>query len=406
MGALRRTTVFLLIFWVGLSCLPEAARAAGAGSDTQHAAKSVNVFAMALCPRLGEANKNLFFSPFSISAALTMTYAGARGNTAAQMAETLHFDTDGAGSVEAFGKLSAALKGSGRDKGSRLAIANALWAQQGYQFLPDYLQLVSDNLQGKLAELDFRKDPEAARGTINRWVEGETKSKIKDLLPTGVLDAYTRLVLTNAVYFKGTWANAFDAKRTKPDQFTLMNGSRVQVPMMQRHIHCEYLQSDGIQVLALPYEGGDLSMVVLLPSDPAGLAQLEKSLNLDRLEAWSAKLQKRDVSVLLPKFSITTPSYRMRPVLEILGMPDAFGQKADFSGMSGKQDLFLQEVFHKAFVDVNEKGTEAAAATGAVVALRSSPAPLPEFRADHPFLFLIRHNPTGCILFMGRLVKP
>jgi hypothetical protein len=271
------------------------------------------------------------------------------------------------------------------------------------------LTLTKENYGAGLREVDFvnAAEREQARKTINSWVEKETKEKIKDLIPQGVLDALTRLVLTNAIYFKGDWALEFDKKQTTDAPFKISADKEVTVPLMYQKGDFKYAQEDGLQIIELPYKGDELSMVVLLPAEVDGLAELEKSLTPKDLNRWSTLLRKREVYVYLPKFKMTTGPLELGGVLKAMGMKDAFSlPPADFSGMTGSRDLFISNVLHKAFVAVDEKGTEAAAATAVVVTLTAELAASPVFRADHPFVFVIKDNRSGSILFMGRLTNP
>ena len=376
-----------------------------------------NAFALDLYARLRDQEGNLFFSPYSISTALAMTYAGARGDTEAQMAEVLRFPTDEMRHAQGMvmqmpwpqEKLHPAFKSLIEDLNARqkkgayeLSVANALWGQKGYAWLDEFLKITRDNYGAGLREVDFVGDTEGARKTINDWVEKETKDKIKELVPPGVLDGLTRLVLTNAIYFKGKWALQFKVKATRDAPFTLLDGKKVQVPMMHQSKEFGYMETEGFQALELPYVREELSMIVFLPKKVDGLAELEKSFTADDLAKWLDELHKLKVYVLLPRFKMTS-EFRLDKVLKAMGMTDAFGA-ADFSGMDGKEGLFISAVLHKAFVDVNEEGTEAAAATAVPEAMEL--VELLVFRADHPFLFLIRDNRTGSILFMGRLVNP
>jgi serpin B len=377
-------------------------------TDTQMVVKAINSLALDLYPKLKQGDDNLFFSPYSISSALAMTYAGARGETAAQMARTLNFEGDGENLASGFGALNRSLIPSADQGGCRLQVANGLWGHKGFPFLTEYQDLVVKTYQGRLTDLDFERGPEAARKTINKAVEEQTQGKITDLMPAGSISDLTKLVLTNAIYFKGQWADLFRESQTRPDEFTLLDGSKIPIPMMHHTEEYRYAEIDGVQILDLYYKGKEFSMTVFLPQKPAGLVPLEQTLTAARLHDVMGKLQSGSVAVWLPKFTVNTPSYQLGPILVSMGMRDAFGANADFSGIDGHKDLLLQDVFHKAFVNVDEAGTEAAAATAAPIApksVRQAQAP-PVFRADHPFLFVIRHNPTNCILFMGRLTKP
>ncbi|MGA2323343.1 MAG: serpin family protein [Sedimentisphaerales bacterium] len=365
-----------------------------------------NKFAFELYGKLESQQGNLFLSPYSISTALAMTSAGARGQTEKQMAETLCFaPMKNEQFHKIFGEVIGQLNASGKKGGYELVVANALWGQKDYKFLPEFLTLVRENYGGDLQQVDFVKQTEPARKIINAWVENKTKDKIKELIKPGMLDSTTRLVLTNAIYFKGKWANQFAPVLTKDSPFILLGGEKVNVPMMNQTEKFGYREVNNIQVLEMPYVNNDLSMVVLLPKKLDGISELEKDLNNDNLVRWIDDLHKRKVQVFLPKFKMTS-EFELARVLGAMGMPIAFSDKADFSGMNGNYELSISAVVHKAYVDVNEEGTEAAAATGVGVIATSIEAPPPVFKADHPFIFLIRDNQTGSILFMGRTANP
>jgi len=380
--------------------------------DAAKVAEGCNRFAFDLYARLKGAEGNLFLSPYSISTALTMTYAGARGETADQMAKVLCLPASGEDVHGAYGALQNDLNAAGAKGAFDLVVANRLWGQKGYGFLPDYLALVEKKYGAGLEQVDFAGATEAARQTINVWIEKQTRDKIKDLLKPGVLDAMTRLVLTNAIYFKGKWAEEFDKKLTRDEDFFLTPEKKVAAPLMHQKAKFGYFEGDGLQALELPYQGDRLTMVVLLPKRNVppgakdGLAALETALSAEKLAEWIGQLRRREVQVALPRFK-TTAEFSLAETLVAMGMADAFNPNAaDFSGMTGTKDLFISAVVHKAFVDVNEEGTEAAAATGVVVGVTSMPEPPPVFRADHPFLFLIRDTKTGAILFLGRILDP
>jgi len=374
-----------------------------------------NAFALELYTRLRSGDGNRFLSPWSISTALAMTYAGARGATAAEMTRTLHFDLPPGQLHEAFHHQIAELHsrntpraGSKGDPDVQLVTANALWVQASYRLLPDFLKLIEQNYGGGLHTVDFRGATEAARQTINAWVEEQTRNKIKELIKPGILTELTRLVLTNAIYFKALWAAPFAAANTHPDDFHVSKQDKVRVAMMNQTASFGYADAGASQVLELPYKGDTLSMVILLPKAVDGLAALESAMTPETLDTWLKKLSPQRVQVSLPKFKLTG-EFQLNQVLSDLGMPSAFDlDLADFSGMTGIRDLYISAVVHKAFVEVDEKGTEAAAATAVVMAARAvMHAPRPTvFRADHPFVFLIRDVRTGAILFLGRLVRP
>jgi serpin B len=396
----------LLCATLAMIALPAAAAEPPDGAAV--IATDSNAFAFDLHARLRVAESgNLFFSPQSISTALAMTYAGARGDTATEMARTLHFSLPQDRLAAAYGELLAALHGSGAQRPYSLSVANRLWGQRGTAFLEPFLTTMRTGYGAEMGLVDFVNEAEAARGEINDWVRKETADKITDLIPPGVLNPATRLVLANAIYFRGDWARQFDKSATKDQPFLVTGDRTVTAPLMFGKIHAGYAaHTDGaLKVLELPYKGDDVSMLVLLPDAPEGLPVLEAGLTADTYRAWTTDLARRDVLVYLPRFSVES-RFALAPTLGAMGMPAAFSDWADFSGMDGKRDLFISAVVHKARVDVDERGTEAAAATGAVMALTAAREEPPAFRADHPFLFVIRHNPTGAILFLGRMVDP
>jgi serpin B len=378
-------------------------------ADVAAVVKGNSEFAFDLYGKLRVKDGNLFFSPNSISAALAMTYAGARGETAVEMARTLHFTLDQDKLHPAFAALLKEQNGGGKQRGYQLSVANALWGQKGFPFKADFLRLTKEHYGGGFQEVDFARNTEAARREINRWVEQRTEDKIKDLLPEGVLNNRTGLVLTNAIYFKGGWDIPFDKDQTREDTFQVSPGQAVKAPLMRlRHQKGEFKYLDGgsFQALELPYAGRHLAMLVLLPKKLDGLAALEETLTADTLAVCVSRLRKQEVMVTLPKFQ-TTAAFSLQETLSALGMRQAFDRtRADFSGQQDGRDLlFLSAVVHKAYVGVNEEGTEAAAATAVVEEIRSGRA-IPVFRADHPFVFLIRDTRNGSILFLGRVVNP
>ena len=362
-------------------------------------------FALDLYRQLMVNQGNLCFSPYSISTALAMTYAAARGETERQMAKALHFTLPQDTLHPAFAGLETSL-GEAQKKGSvELLVANSLWPQKGLSLREGFLEVMNTNYKTVITALDYHRTEEA-RQTINRWVENKTRDKIKDLIPVGVLDPATVLVLANAIYFKGKWENPFDPKLTQNGLFHLTAGRTITTPMMQhRELKCGYYQDPEVQVLDIPYAGREISMLVILPKQVDGLAQLERDLTAAKLREWARKWDVGDagraVEVSFPKFRITS-DFSLEPALKALGMANAFSPGADFSGMFGAGGVWIDAVLHKAFVEVNEEGTEAAAATAVVV--KSSA--VPRFRADHPFLFLIRDRQTGSVLFLGRVLNP
>ncbi len=363
-------------------------------------AASVNQLTIDLYQKIsGQGNGNLFLSPYSISSALAMVYGGARGETEKEMETTLHFGGQGP-THPAFSYLRKKLNGIQKKGHVELNVANSLWPQEDYTFLSDYLALTKEFYGSEIESVDYKTETEAARLLINNWVEAKTMNRIKDLIPEGMLDPLTRLVLANAIYFKGNWATQFKQEHTRPAPFKLTDGTAIEVPMMSQTSDFKFSHSDTFQALELPYEGNDLSMVVLLPTQPDGLAELEKSISTEMIS--SLPFNEQEVLVQLPKFKIEW-KLELSKTLAAMGIPLALSDQADFSGMDGSRALFISEVVHKAFVEVNEEGTEAAAATGVGMRVTSMP---PMFEANHPFLFLIRENTTGAILFIGRVNDP
>jgi len=383
-------------------------------SNVTIVSEAANRFAFNLYGQLKGGEGNLFFSPQSIQMALAMAYCGARGETGRQMVSVMGFQEDRPIGPEwmaaACGEFLAALRGDGKPRAYELSAANALWGQKGYGFLPDYLALLDRSFGAGLKEVDFAADTEGSRRTINAWVEKETRDRIKDLIPPGLLQTLTRMVLVNAIYFKGTWAIPFKKDATADGDFFVAAGQKVQAPLMNRTGYFGYYDGGQWKALEMPYKGNELAMVILLPAQVDGLPQMEKDLAAGKvLGDLAANLKMRRIRVTVPRFK-TTASILLGKTLAAMGMPLAFDpRKADFSGMNGgKEALWIAEVVHKAFVDVNEEGTEAAAAT-AIVMRAGEGMRMDEplvFRADHPFVFLIRDKKSGCILFMGRLANP
>ena len=378
-------------------------------ADVRAVVEGNNRFALDLHARLrADQPGNLFFAPGSLSTALAMTYAGARGETASQMAKVLHFALPPEKLHPSFASLNRTWNPDGQGRGFRLGVANRLWGQDGYHFLPGFLAITRDDYGAELAQVDFGGQTEQARRQINAWVEERTEGKIRDLIPPGALDSLSRLVLTNAIYLKGEWSRPFEKRATKEAPFHVTSRQTLDVPMMSQEDRFPYLAGEGLKVLELPYGAGDLSMLVLLPDSIEGLAGLEARLTGDNLTRWHTALRREKVRVFVPRFKLTS-QFQLADVLKAMGMPLAFTpDRADFSGMDGRRDLFVSAVIHKAYVEVNEEGTEAAAATGIAVGATAvmSPKEPPVFRADHPFLFLIRENRTGSLLFLGRVVNP
>ena len=373
-----------------------------------------NRFALDLYGRIADDPKagdgNIFFSPFSISSALAITYEGARGTTAEEIRSVFHFPENQTVMRSGFAGIISGI--NSKANAYMLRTANALWAEQTYPFLAGYISAAEQHYGAKTTNLDFINKPEESRVTINTWVEDLTEDRIKDLLQPGTIDPLTRLVITNAIYFKGTWMKQFDQNKTTDADFRTGTGKTVRVRMMERTDEDAiygYAETDILQALSMPYESGDgkdLSMLVLLPKTD-DLSMVEESLNTSTLSLLHDSLKTRRVIVYFPKFVMET-KYSLPGVLSAMGMPTAFTRAADFSGMAGTKDLYIDDVIHQAFVEVNEEGTEAAAATAVVMRLSAMPLEetVPLFRADHPFIFLIQENETGNILFMGRVSDP
>jgi serpin B len=392
-----------VIIWTAGTCKAAAENE----QDTAVIVRGNGEFAFDLYARLKDKPGNLFFSPYSISTALAMTYAGAGGSTKDQMAATLHFTTSipEAQFHKLFGQLVEMLNKQGQKGDYQLFAANALWLQKDYQFLPVYLKQVKSSYDAAFEDVDFIKETEPARRKINQWVEEKTNQKIKDLIPKDALDAMTRLVLTNAIYFKGDWAVQFPKDNTKDTPFYINKNDTLNVPMMYHKEKFKFADCGEVLLLELPYQGQSLSMLVLLPKKVDGIGELEKTLSAEQVRLWQKKMFRREVMVYLPRFKMTS-EFALADTLKDMGMTDAFSDAADFSGMAKTDPLFISAVVHKAFVEVNEKGTEAAAATGITVGLTAMPAPPPMFCADHPFIFMIQDNSTNSILFIGRVADP
>jgi serpin B len=374
--------------------------------DISAVVQGSTAFALDLYSHLRDQPGNLFFSPYSVDTALAMVYAGARGQTATEIGQTLHLPPLAPDQVHAaLGELVQRYQADKSDKGYELHVANALWAGTGTNLLPDYLRIVQGNYAARLSVLDF-SDSKGSANTINDWVAGKTNGKIQNLIPASALGALTRLVLTNAIYFKGDWETPFDAKDTAEQPWHGPGpNDAAAAKMMQRVTEFGFYQDDALSALQMPYAGGDLAMLVLLPKRNDGIGDLEKSLAFAQLSKIVSQVRLRDVIVSFPKFKVES-SFDLNPALAAMGMSTAFSTAADFSGMDGAHDLLISDVVHKAYVDVDEQGTEAAAATGIVMSAMAMPGARPVFNADHPFLFFIRNVRDQTILFAGRIEKP
>lgn len=373
-------------------------------SDVAAVVKGNNTFAFDLYAAVTPEKGNLFLSPYSISSALAMTYAGARGQTAAQMKKTLHFDLADIKLNSGFSELMKTFNAS--DKKYQLSVANALWGQRGTKFYPDFVRTVKTSYDAGFQEVDYIHNTEQARQTINKWVEAKTNHKIVELIKPKILNELTRLVLTNAIYFKGRWESQFKPGQTEKEPFYAANGAKTKIPLMHQVGKFNYVETDQTQILELPYQGGEVAMDILLPNSRSDFSKMESRLQSAEFETGLAKMAPRTVDVFLPRFKLEK-DFTLNDPLIALGMKDAFDEnKADFLGMS-QTFLYITRVVHKAFLEVNEEGTEAAAATAVIVGTKSAPMEIPVvFRADHPFFFLIRDLRSGSILFMGRMVEP
>jgi len=382
-------------------------------SDMQDLATGGNAFAMDFYQAVRGQDGNLFFSPYSLSLALAMTYAGARGDTASQMAKVLHFTLPPDRLHPAFNALDQGIEGqgsanSGGEQPFQLNIANSIWGQQGYAFLPAFLDQLSQNYGAGLRLVDFKNAPEPSRAAINNWVSQQTKDKIKDLIPPGVIDSLTCLVLANAIYFKGDWANPFENAKTHDAPFTLLDGTQANVKMMSflKAQRLSYLAGKGFQAVELPYIGGKVSMLLIVP-DSGSFSNFEAGLDSTQVDAILASLQHQMVFLSIPKFNFES-KFNLKDTLAGMGMSTAFDpQQADFSGMDGTHTLYIGDILHKAVVTVDEKGTEAAAASAVVMEASAAFGEQPVvLTVDRPFIFLIRDQSSGAILFAGRLLNP
>lgn len=378
-------------------------------SDLKTLVDGNNGFGLDLYQTLRSQDGNLILSPFSVSLALAMTYAGARGETETQMADVLNFGPQDQ-VHNTFNALDLALEESPivLDKDQepmQLSIANSVWAEQTFTFLPDFLDTLSVNYGAGIQLMDFINSPDPSRKIINQWVSDETKDKINNLLPENSITSDTKMVLVNAIYFKADWLSPFDANDTYDSTFKLLDSSEVTVPMMGQQLYIPYFVGDGYAVAELPYAGESAVMTLLVP-DEGRFEEIEAQIDGAMFNEALANLAPADVTLRMPKFEFESP-FNLSDALIEMGMPLAFDEnRADFSGMTNKQDLYIGNVIHKAFVAVDEKGTEAAAATAVV--MESATAMMPEnvLTIDRPFLFFIRDVETGQILFIGRVLNP
>jgi serine protease inhibitor len=383
--------------------------ATAAESPVASIADAHNRFALELYKQGKDAPGNFAISPYSVFSALAMTYAGARGQTETEMARVLHLPFDQAGNHAAAGALRKALLEAAGAPGCTLSVANRLWGQKGYIYQDAFLETTRESYGAELEPLDFQREPGPARQQINDWTLQQTRGKIRDLLPEGSITELTRLVLTNAIYMKAAWRKPFGASDTEDGPFHVTPTEQIKVPMMSQTCHYQYAHRNKVHILVMDYAASRQSMVILLPDEIDGWQKLESELTPGKVESWLDAVEDRDVELRMPRFHALA-ELELQPILSRMGMPSAFGSAggADFSGIDGKRDLFISAVVHKAVVDVAEKGTEAAAATAVVatLGLHVPPEDQVALAVDHPFLFLIQDEGTGCILFMGRVVNP
>lgn len=430
----RRAVLLLLALGIAGSsmagCGPAPAQAGELRSDlTRDSSPSVvdadlaalvtgnTAFALDLYHQLSGRYENLFYSPYSISLALAMTYGGARGDTELEMARTMHYDLAQAQLHPAFNALDLELESRGEPielpdgemEGFKINIANSIWGQVDYSFLAAYLDLLAINYGAGLRLVDFIGASEQARQEINDWVSEETEGLIKDLIPEGGVNEMTRLVLANAIYFNAAWMHPFDESATQDGTFYLLgwgsrHGGEVTVPMMQQMESMRYAEGDGYQIVERAYVGGSMAMDIILPAQ-GRFAEIEGAMDAAWLEGALTELSSGQVWLSMPRFEFES-EIGLSQVLIAMGMDTAFGTQADFSGMDGTRELFISDVVHKAFVSVDEEGTEAAAATAVIMAATSMPEVLAEVTVDRPFIFLIRDLQTGAVLFVGRVMNP
>jgi len=420
-------SIVIAIFFVGINCSAETPKARSHwpeislakeskeiifnpaifnGQIIEEIVKANNSFGLAIYRELCSEKGNHFLSPLSLSIALSMALEGARGETAMAMARTLRLPSETLKRQSGFAEIQKLINQPGRK--SELRLANAIWIQKDFEILKSYLDVIATIYGGQATNVDFLNQREQARKMINDWTEEKTAGKIKNLIPPGIIDGLTRVILTNAIYFRGLWLLPFNPEFTRPEKFYLPDGQEIEVPMMRflgDRARFPYMENEEVQMLEMLYEGRDISMLIMLPRQKT-LTALEGKLSAEIIKEWEKNLKEERVDVYLPRFKMET-KYFLKEKLKTMGLDLAFSSKADFSGINGRRDLYIQQVIHQAFVEVNEEGTEAAGATGVLI---GRTAYVPEkryvFRADHPFIFMIREKTSGAILFLGRLYDP
>ncbi|MEA5472027.1 serpin family protein [Spirulina sp. 06S082] len=377
----------------------------GIGKDAEKVVQDNTTFAVDLYQQLRNQEGNLFFSPFSTSAALAMTYGGARSTTATEMANVLHFNLP---SEQFHAGFADILQNFENYFSETLKIANRIWVQKDYSLLDDFVALTRDRYQAPLAQLDLQNQPESSRQTINHWVSQKTNEKIQEAISEGIINSLTRLVLTNVIHFKGLWASSFATENTQERPFQIDRDRWIDIPMMyHERVFANYKEYPDLQVIELFYRNSPITMIILLPREFGGLIQLEEQVTVDNLRQWFLDLEDSEsasIEVFLPRFKMESDLLLKETLIE-MGMPQAFGSQSDFSGINGDKSLYIQEVVHKAFIDVNERGTEAGASTSVIVGTRGI-TERHQFKADRPFLFLLVDKFSNSILFMGRVTNP
>ena len=370
-----------------------------------------NEFAFELYKQLSATKDgNFFYSPYSISLALAMTYAGANGQTEEQMADVLKFMLEDEELHAAFNKLAIELNSrnevpeNSEAQGFELNVVNATWGQRGFEFMQAFLDVLAENYDAGIRLLDYKTDPEACRQTINDWVYEQTNGRIEDLIPEGAIDEMTRLVLTNAIYFNAAWLHQFNEEYTYDDVFYLPDGSTVSVPMMHQTDRFSYVDADDYTAIELLYDIFNMSMVIIMP-DEGTFDDFENSLNAQLVDSIIDSMTSGEVNLTMPKFEFDS-EFNLNDALRAMGMTDAFSDNADFSGITDQANLAISDVIHKAFVSVDEEGTEAAAATAVIMRETSAPIEIRDVNIDHSFIFLIRDIETGTTLFIGRVINP
>ncbi|HUT86253.1 MAG TPA: serpin family protein [Elusimicrobiales bacterium] len=375
----------------------------GVSQNTEFAVKMYSYWAEK------NAGKNIFFSPYSVSSALAMVYIGASDETKLQMKNALHFSSDSGKTAQALELISNSITDKSRFLNTSISIANGLWAQQDYPFLSEYTDTIENVFSAKIESVDFVRNYEIIRQDINEWVEDKTNDKIQDLIAKGLLQPSSTLVLVNAIYFKSSWMTQFEKHLTEKNApFYGLDNKKFKVNMMNNTDTYAFAPHEGMKILKMPYERNKFAMYVILPNKTVDISKIEKRITAKNIDKWTSSLSRVSVRVKFPKLRVE-PSYELEEMFKKMGMTDAFNRKANFLNMSKRRDLFISKIIHKAFCDIDEKGTEAAAAT-AVIMMRATAMPQPkksfEFTADHPFIFFIRHEESKSILFLGRFTGP